>query len=307
MVMMIIALSVVLSLPNEAAAPIAAKGCITPLKTYPHLETSFTQGLVWFDGALVESTGHYGRSQLLRLELQNASPTQSHPLQPTYFGEGLAWVENHPTQGRDVLIQLTWKQNTAFVYDAHSFALLKSYTYGGEGWGLCFNGQHYVMSDGTDTLQKRSLEDFSLLGTVKVRLDGKAQPMLNELECVGDDIYANVWQSHHIVKIDAHSGHVKAQYDGRDLLSPQEHLHADWFNGIAHDPHSQRWFVTGKYWPKLFEVEFRDICPQATIAPASTQKLSCSLLPNQEINTSLNGLWLGAFFFFFLHVQRRRR
>jgi glutaminyl-peptide cyclotransferase len=166
-----------------------------------------------------------------------------------YFAEGLADVGNR-------LFQLTWQHGRVLLYDRHTFGRVGELTYQGEGWGLCHDGQSLVMSDGSDTLTVRAPGDFSIARRVRVTLDGRPLGRLNELECVGGDVYANVWQTETIVRIDLASGRVSAEVDASGLLTPAERHGIDVLNGIAYDPADRTFLITGKWWPKLFRVRF---------------------------------------------------
>lgn len=219
---------------------------------YPHDPGAFTQGLVYLDGRFYESTGLYGESTLREVIPETGEVVRSLPLETQYFGEGLAHVD-----GR--LIQLTWRSGIAFVWDADTFDRLDTFRYDTEGWGLCFDGTDLWMSDGSATLYRRDPESFELRARVRVMDGDEPVGLLNELECVGPHIYANVWQTETIVRIRKSDGRVAAWIDAGGLLDPEERaaLPGDAvLNGIAHDPASGRFFLTGKRWPVLFEVEF---------------------------------------------------
>lgn len=218
------------------------------VRVLPHDAAAFTQGLLWFEGYLFESTGQYGRSTLRRVELETGRVAQQVALGSTQFGEGLARVERH-------LFQLTWRSGVAHRYELDSFERVASFRYDTEGWGLCFDGDRLVMSDGSSRLYLRDVNSFEVLDTVEVQRDGAAVTRLNELECVANRVYANVWQTDRIVVIDPNSGQVEMEVDASGLLTEQEALRADVLNGIAHHPPTGRFYLTGKYWPKVFEVE----------------------------------------------------
>lgn len=247
---------------NAHAFPRAA--VVTPVvhRTYSHDPTAFTQGLLFWQGRLFESTGIRGRSSLRRVELATGRVEQRVALHPHEFGEGLARVD-------DKLIQLTWTAGKAHVYALETLTPLQTFEYTGQGWGLCFDGQRLIMSDGSDSLFFRNSDDFALRGAIRVTRDGKPLARLNELECVEDFVYANVWQTNEIVKIDPKTGLVLATIDAAALLTSAEARAADVLNGIAYDPKSQRFFITGKLWPKLFEVTFPGpASPQAAATAA---------------------------------------
>jgi glutaminyl-peptide cyclotransferase len=222
----------------------------------PHDPGAYTQGLLLHDGWLYESTGRdRGEARLRQVDPVTGVAVREVFLPPapdgsTYWGEGLALV------GRR-LIQLTWLHGVAFVHDLHSFDQIGRYRYEGEGWGLCYDGRRLVMSDGSSALQFRDPDTFALLGRVDVTESGRPVVRLNELECVGGSVYANVFLTDEIVRIDAQSGAVTARIDAGGLLAPDERAAADVLNGIAYDPDGGTFLITGKWWPKLFEVTFR--------------------------------------------------
>ncbi|MPZ15299.1 MAG: glutaminyl-peptide cyclotransferase [Chloroflexi bacterium] len=219
------------------------------LSILPHDASAFTQGLLMHEGLLYESTGLHGQSSLRAVDRESGNVLQIVDLEPKLFGEGLAQVA-------DRLIQLTWQEGVALVYDLASLQRVSAFSYAGEGWGLCYDGKQLVMSDGSSTLSFRDPDSFEVRRTVTVKLDGLPLDRLNELECVGDDVYANVWLTDTIVRIEAQSGRVEAVIDASGLLSPVERRGVDVLNGIAYDPQSQTFLVTGKLWPSLFEVHF---------------------------------------------------
>jgi glutaminyl-peptide cyclotransferase len=219
------------------------------LSVRPHDATAYTQGLVWDHGTLFESTGLYGRSSLREVDPKTGVVKRQLTVPPGFFAEGLAQVGNR-------LVQLTWKEDVAFAYDARSFERVAEYRYDGEGWGLCNDGRRLVMSDGSDRLTFRDLHSFAVTGGVAVRRDGAPVRELNELECVDGAVWANIWQTDEIVRIDPESGQVTAVVEARGLLSAEEMTHADVLNGIAWDPAKKTFLITGKLWPKMFEVVF---------------------------------------------------
>ena len=219
------------------------------LSVRPHDPSAYTQGLVWDHGTLYESAGLYGSSSLRQVDPLTGDVRRRLDLPPGFFAEGLAQVGNR-------LVQLTWKEGVAFVYDARTFERLGEHHYEGEGWGLCNDGSRLVMSDGSDRLSFRDPRTFALLGGVDVRLDGRPARQLNELECVGGAVYANVWMTDEILRIDPASGRVTAVVDAGSLLDAADLAHADVLNGIAYDAAKRTFLITGKLWPKLFEVVF---------------------------------------------------
>lgn len=218
------------------------------LEKYPHATDAFTQGLLWHEGAMYESTGRYGQSSLRRVRLEDGAVLSERSLDPSLFGEGLARVD-------DRLIQLTWRSGLAVVSDLESLERLDTLRYPGEGWGLCFDGDVLWMSDGSSMLERRDAESMELLGEMTVWRGDRPARNLNELECVGDTLYANVWQSNEILRIDASTGRVTAVIDASGLLTRVESLRADVLNGIAYRPDTDTFLLTGKLWPHVFEVE----------------------------------------------------
>ncbi|MDH4281895.1 MAG: glutaminyl-peptide cyclotransferase [Myxococcales bacterium] len=235
--------------PSTVPQPAIEELRVRVIRTYPHATDAFTQGLIWDDGVLYESTGQYGHSSLREVRLEDGRVLRERKLEPNLFGEGLARVG-------DRLIQLTWRSGLAIVSDFATLERKKTLRYPGEGWGLCYDGTALVMSDGSSILDFRDPESMQLLSEVSVLNDGRPVRKLNELECVGSDVYANVWQSDEILRIDARTGRVIAIIDASGLLSRAERMRSDVLNGIAYRPQSKTFLLTGKLWPHVFEVEF---------------------------------------------------
>ena len=219
------------------------------LATLPHDAQAFTQGLLWHDDVLYESTGLNGRSSLREVDPATGTVRRQVDLPNELFGEGLALVGEE-------LVQLTWQNGLALSYDRATFAPRRRFSYVGEGWGLAYDGTHLVMSDGSSSLFLRDPATFTITATLPVRRAGTAVQRLNELEVVGQQIYANVWMTDRIVVIDAATGVVTAEVDASGLLSVGERAQADVLNGIAYDPTTGDFLITGKLWPKLFRVRF---------------------------------------------------
>lgn len=225
---------------------------------YPHDVWAFSEGLLLHNGELYESTGVQGYSSLRRVHLETGLVTQAIRMGDQDFGEGLAVAD-------DRLVQLTFRQQVALVYDLATFKPIGQYKYTGEGWGLCFDGKRFVMSNGSNELTLRDPVTFAVLSTVPVTVDGQPQANLNELECVGDLIYANVFGTYSIVEI-GRDGVVRKIIDLADLLTAQERdclgmgvprgQQNAVLNGIAYDPADGTFLVTGKLWPKIFRVKF---------------------------------------------------
>lgn len=216
---------------------------------YPHDPTAFTQGLVWDGGVLYESTGLYGRSSLRQVDPTSGDILQRVNLDPNFFGEGLALVE-------DRLILLTWKAGVAFAYDLATLEVIDEFGYNGEGWGLAFDEGRLLMSDGSSRITSRDPGDFRWRSTMDVKVDGQPLADINELEFAEGQLYANVWGQDRIVRLDPDTGVVNAIIDASGLLSEREKGMVDVLNGIAYDPLSKTFWLTGKFWPKMFQVTF---------------------------------------------------
>ncbi|MCC6875227.1 MAG: glutaminyl-peptide cyclotransferase [Sandaracinaceae bacterium] len=230
------------------------------LRRYPHDTTAFTQGLVWHEGKLFESTGLEGRSSLRRVDPLTGHVERRRDVDPRIFAEGLALVG-------DRLFQISWQNERALVWNRDTFERITEYHYSGEGWGLCYDGTHLVMSDGTDRLVFRDPAQFRARRSIRVRKNGHPLGRLNELECVDGAVWANIWQSDDIVRIDPRTGDVTAIVDASGLLTPEEQLEGvDVLNGIAYDRASGHFLITGKLWPWLFEVDF--VSASADVQPA---------------------------------------
>jgi glutaminyl-peptide cyclotransferase len=220
------------------------------VKVYPHDRQAFTQGLQYVDGFLYESTGQHGQSGIRKVKLETGEVLQHQPLDPKYFGEGI-------TVWGDTIVQLTWQSEIGFVYDRKTFKQLRSFTYAGEGWGLTHDGARLIMSDGTASGSLRFLDPKTLkeTGRLVVRDGGRPVDDLNELEYVRGEILANVWMTQRIARISPKTGEVAGWIDLSGLLDSREAAGTDVLNGIAYDAAGDRLFVTGKLWPKLFEIK----------------------------------------------------
>ena len=219
------------------------------VRQFPHDPEAFTQGLVFHQGFLYESTGLLGESTLRRVDLKTGRVLQQRRLLPVLFGEGAAVVG-------DRIVQLTWRAGIGFVYDRETFRLLREFRYAGEGWGLTFDGRWLVMSDGSDTLRFFDPETFAETRRLAVHAGGRPVDRLNELEWIRGEIWANLWTEDRIARIDPATGEVLSFVDlGGILAEGLRHPGSDVLNGIAWDPDNSRIFVTGKKWPRLFEIE----------------------------------------------------
>jgi glutaminyl-peptide cyclotransferase len=217
---------------------------------WPHDRAAFTQGLVFRNGAFLESTGLNGSSSLREVELKTGRVVKRVSLQNEFFAEGLTVLNGRA-------YQLTWQNGRAFVYDADTFRREREFTYEGEGWGLATDGRSLILSDGSNRIRFIDPETFRILRTIDVSLEGKPVDQLNELEWIKGEIFANVWQTDNVVRIDPASGHVRGVIDFSGLLSAGERNRDHVLNGIAYDPATDRLFVTGKNWPKIFEVRLK--------------------------------------------------
>ncbi len=243
--------------PSCSTSPETASSKPTPiyhyqvLNVYPHDPQAFTQGLVFAEGALYEGTGLYQQSSLRRVDLETGKVLQSQNLAGKYFGEGLTFYKNK-------LIQLTWRAKIGFVYDPISFQQLQTFEYSTEGWGLTHNDRYLIMSDGTATLHFLNPDTLKKIGHLEVFDQEEPVPHLNELEYIEGEVWANVWKTNRIARISLETGKVVGWIDLKGLLNSNEQTApVDVLNGIAYDRQNKRLFVTGKRWPKLFEIQIR--------------------------------------------------
>jgi glutamine cyclotransferase len=219
------------------------------VNTFAHDPNAFTQGLVWENGYLYEGTGLAGRSTLRKVELESGKVVQSINLPVKYFGEGI-------TIFKDKIIQLTYLSNVGFVYDKSTFNLLREFNYPTEGWGITHDGKRLIMSDGTPTLHFLDPQTFKEISSVDVYYNNNLLWDINELEFIDGRIYANIWQTDRIAIIEPKTGQVTGLVELGGLLTGQDRTkNVNVLNGIAYDPTSHRIFVTGKFWPKLFEIK----------------------------------------------------
>jgi glutamine cyclotransferase len=219
------------------------------INSYPHDREAFTQGLVYENGVLYEGTGRNGYSELRKVELQTGKVLQTYELSEEFFGEGI-------TVFGDKIIQLTYLSNVGFVYQKETFELLREFSYPTAGWGITNDGKNLIMSDGTQKLYFLDTETFQQVHHIEVYDRGVSVWGLNELEYIEGKIYANVWPTERIVRISPKTGQVLDWIDLRGLLTKQDNvMQVDVLNGIAYDKEKGRLFVTGKFWPKLFEIK----------------------------------------------------
>lgn len=242
-----------IALPVAAEVPVYGYEIV---KRYPHNIASFTQGLEFHDGVLYEGTGRNGRSSLSKINLEDGTVLQTKKLPSRYFGEGISIVGER-------IYQLTWQSNIVFVYDLASFESVTSYYHPTEGWGLAWDGEQLILSDGSASLQFIDPETFQVLRKVEVSLEGRPIRNLNELEYINGEVWANVWMTNEIVRIDPATGVINSVVDLRGLIDETTTGDAEGvLNGIAWLPDtaagasagSGRLFVTGKLWADLFEI-----------------------------------------------------
>jgi glutamine cyclotransferase len=234
---------------ETAAAPVNYGYQIVNI--YPHDSAAFTQGLVFIDGKLYEGTGQEGHSSLREVELQSGHVLRKVDIPEPYFGEGIALLNGK-------IYQLTWQHQVGFIYDAKSFEQVGKFNYSGEGWGLTTDGHSLILSDGSNRIRFLDPDSFKVTKTIAV-LDGQIPVNeLNELEYVHGEIYANIWHDEHIVTIDPQTGRVTGRIDLTGLLPPGDVQDEEAvLNGIAYDEAGKRLFVTGKLWPRLFEIKLK--------------------------------------------------
>jgi glutamine cyclotransferase len=240
-------------LGSARPAPTADRSAIVDgykvIHAYPHDTSAFTQGLIYLDGYLYEGTGLKGKSQIRMVDLESGKVLQHYNLPSRFFGEGI-------TNWGSTLVELTWQAHEGFVYDRFSFRLLRTFNYPGEGWGLTHDERSLILSDGTPNLRFLDPKTFKEIRRVRVTDAGKPVENLNELEYVHGEIYANVWNTNRIARIAPRTGQVLRWIDLTGILPPQDMENDNAvLNGIAYDEKGNRLFVTGKLWPKLFEIK----------------------------------------------------
>jgi glutamine cyclotransferase len=218
------------------------------VRSYPHDPGAFTQGLIVRNGFFYEGTGMNGHSGIRKVKIDTGEVVQSQPLSSDYFGEGI-------TELNGSIFEITWRSEVGFVYDLATFERKRSFTYKGEGWGLTHDGSRIIMSDGSAELRFIEPETWKETGRITVRDASGAVQNLNELEYVKGEIFANVWQTERIARISPKDGQVTGYIDLSGLLPRAERGNADVLNGIAYDAASDRLFVTGKWWPRVFQIE----------------------------------------------------
>ena len=250
----ILGLTLLVTCSSEQAVRSSIPEEFTPVMTYevlsefPHDPQAFTQGLVYHEGFLYESTGLYGESSLRKVDLETGKVLEQLDLADEFFAEGLAFYDNK-------LYQLTWREGTGFIYYLEDFALLDQFSYQTEGWGLAHDGKHLIMSDGTNKLYFLDPGSQQIVKTIEVTFMGEAITRLNELEYIRGELFANIWQRNYIVRIDPETGEVLGWIDLSGILPEELQIpETDVLNGIAYDPAADRLFITGKRWPRLYEI-----------------------------------------------------
>jgi glutamine cyclotransferase len=219
--------------------------------SYPHDHEAWTQGLFWHNGSLYEGTGQEGKSAIREVNLTTGGIKRETRMGDEYFGEGIALVGNR-------IYQLTWQNKKGFIYDLNTFKQVGEFSYQHEGWGLTYNGTHLILSDGTATLRFLNPSTMAVVKTLVVRNNGSPVDSLNELEMVKGELWANIWTQDSIARIDPNTGTVNGWVVLKGLLPESErnrYGYIDVLNGIAYDPEGDRLFVTGKLWPRLYEIK----------------------------------------------------
>ena len=233
--------------PQRRGGGVAPVSGYKVVKIFPHDRQAFTQGLLFHDGYLYEGTGLVGQSSIRKVRLENGEVVQQQRTDPRYFGEGIVIFGGQ-------LIQLTWQSEIGFVYDRATFQPIRTFNYSGEGWGLTHDGTRLIMSDGSAALRFIDPKTLREAGRLAVNDGGVPVKALNELEYIKGEIFANVWQTNRIARISPKTGQVSGWIDLAGLLDPRDAAGVDVLNGIAYDAAADRLFVTGKLWPKLFQI-----------------------------------------------------
>ena len=251
-ILFIIGCNIACTIPTEADAEISSLSCQV-LEVHPYDTDAYTQGLVWQDGFLYVGTGLYGSSSLRKTDLETGKILQQITLSDNFFGEGITIFE-------DRIYQLTWKEQTGFVYDLETFQLLEIFSYEHEGWGITHDGESLIISDGTSLLRFVNPFTFQEIKQIEVFENEKPVFRINELEYVKGKIYANIWQTDKIAMIDAESGKVNNWLDLAEIsnLVKIDNSEINVLNGIAYNRDKDYFFITGKLWPKVFKIKITD-------------------------------------------------
>ncbi len=250
----ILAFSLSLSVESVASEPIdeAEERGFEVIRTLPLQQTSFTQGLEVLDESIFQSSGLYGESRLSEIDLQSGNILREMPINDSYFAEGITVLG-------ESIIMLTWKEEQAFRIDISNFSIIENYSFDGEGWGICFNGEYLVMSNGTSEISFRDPYTFEINHTIQVTWNGQPVSRINELECVGGEILANVWLQDVILSIDSISGSVQYFISPTSITSMQGNNSNEVLNGIAFDKSSGGFWITGKNWTHIYLIEISDL------------------------------------------------
>ena len=256
----ILAFSLSLSVESVVSEPIdeAEERGFEVIRTVPLQQTSFTQGLEVLDESIFQSSGLYGESRLSEIDLQSGNILREMPINDSYFAEGITVLG-------ESIIMLTWKEEQAFRIDISNFSIIENYSFDGEGWGICFNGEYLVMSNGTSEISFRDPDTFEINHTIQVTWNGQPVPRINELECVGGEILANIWLQDVILSIDSISGSVQYFISPTSITSMQGNNPNEVLNGIAFDKSSGGFWITGKNWTHIYLLEISDLVPSDEI------------------------------------------
>ena len=249
-IVFILVFSISFSAESMASDPVeeAEERGFKVIRTIPLEKTSFTQGLEVVDGSIFQSSGLYGESRLSEIDLQSGNIIREMPINDSYFAEGITVLHQS-------IIMLTWMGEQAFRIDISNFSIVENFTFEGEGWGICFNGEFLVMSNGTSQISFRDPETFEINHTIQVTWDGQPVPNINELECVGKEIFANIWLQDVIISIDSISGNVQYFVSPTSISSTQGTNSNEVLNGIAFDKSSGGFWITGKNWTHIYLIE----------------------------------------------------
>ena len=263
-IVFILVFSISLSAESMASDPVeeAEERGFKVIRTIPLEKTSFTQGLEVVDGSIFQSSGLYGESRLSEIDLQSGNIIREMPIDDSYFAEGITVLHQS-------IIMLTWTGEQAFRIDISNFSIVENFTFEGEGWGICFNGEFLVMSNGTSQISFRDPETFEINHTIQVTWDGQPVPNINELECVGKEILANVWLQDVIISIDSISGNVQYFVSPTLISSTQGTDSNEVLNGIAFDESSGGFWITGKNWTHIYLIEISN-----QVTPSEIQETS---------------------------------
>jgi len=237
----------------SSSAAVARQDSFEIIKSYPHDPNAFLQGLVWYEGSFYESTGSHAPSvsTVRHVEFPSGKVAQSIRLDTEHFGEGLALVDNR-------LIQLTWQSGIGFIYDRETLRQVGKFSYDTEGWGITYDGKNLIMSDGSNRLTYLDPQTFKPVRSLSVTMNGRPVEELNELEFIEGEIWANIWKTDLIIRIDPENGRTKSFLNLKGILPPEMRTDPEAvLNGIAYDPQSKRIFVSGKLWPLLFEIKVK--------------------------------------------------